>query len=96
MHAFLKNCIRDYDDEIELQADELAMPELLLHCDSVLVNRQIQHKKKMMRERSHSPTCLSQEETRNSFFRGERGAFETICPPFLVHDYFQLAEIGGT
>ena len=45
MRAFLQNCPRDYDDDVELQTDQLARqwtnkPRLLLHHGSVLENKQ--------------------------------------------------------
>jgi len=36
------------------------------------------------------------EETRNSFFGGERGAFETSCPLFLSTIYFNRQKRGAS
>jgi hypothetical protein len=65
MRAFLQNCPRDYDDDVELQTDQLARRSMNQQVKTVAssqecVGEQTNLQINPPRSRSRSPTCVSQ------------------------------------
>ena len=65
MWAFLQNCPRDYDDDVELQTDQLAQRSMNQQVKTVAsswecVGEQTNLQINPPRSRSHSPTCVSE------------------------------------
>ena len=64
MQAFLQNCPRDYDDDIELQTDQLAWRAMNQQAKTVASSRECVEEltnipKEKARGRGQSPTCVS-------------------------------------
>ena len=73
MRAFLQNCPRDYDDDIELQTNQLARRSMIQQvktvassweCVGELANLARVHwrRRGQVRRRGQSPTCISKVE----------------------------------
>jgi hypothetical protein len=65
MRAFLQNCPRDYDDDVELQTDQLARRSMNQQVKTVASSRECVGEQTNLqinppRSRSHSPTCVSE------------------------------------
>jgi hypothetical protein len=64
MQAFLQNCPRDYDDDVELQTDQLALRSMNQQVKTVASSRECVGEQTNLqinppRFRSRSPTCVS-------------------------------------
>jgi hypothetical protein len=64
MRAFLQNCPRDYDDDVELQTDQLARRSMNQQVKTVASSRECVGElansvRERMRRKAHSPTCVS-------------------------------------
>ena len=64
MRAFLQNCPRDYDDDVELQTDQLARRSMNQQVKTVASSRECVGElanlaRENLRRRGQSPTCVS-------------------------------------
>ena len=69
MRAFLQNCPRDYDDDVELQTDQLARKSMNQQAKTVASSRECVREhaklktklktKQLSQPRATSPTCVS-------------------------------------
>jgi len=70
MRAFLQNCPRDYDDDVELQTDQLARRSMNQQVKTVASSRecvgeQTNQQINPPRSKSRSPTCVSGLQVNN-------------------------------
>jgi hypothetical protein len=85
MRAFLQNCPRDYDDDVELQTDQLAQRSMNQQVKTVASSREcvgelensvndtnaLKRKSALNRRRAHSPTCVSKSAPKRVHWTSE-------------------------
>jgi len=77
MRAFLQNCPRDYDDDIELQTDQLAGRSMNQQVMTVASSRECVGEPTNLqinppRSRSRSPTCVSELQVNSKKHMGPK------------------------
>jgi hypothetical protein len=77
MRAFLQNCPRDYDDDVELQTDQLARRSMDQQVKTVASSRecvgeQTNPRINPPRSRSHSPMCVSEIQVKSKKHVGHK------------------------
>ena len=75
MRAFLQNCPKDYDDDVELQTDQLARRSMNQQVKTVASSREcvgeLKRKSAPNRRRAHSPTCVSKSAPKRVHWKSE-------------------------
>ena len=84
MRAFLQNCPRDYDDDVELQTDQLARRSMNQQVKTVASSRECVgelansvsdtsalKRKSALNRRAHSPTCVSKSAPKRVHWTSE-------------------------
>ena len=77
MRAFLQNCPRDYDDDVELQIDQLARRSMNQQVKTVASSRECVGEQTNLqinppRSRSCSPTCVSELQVNSKKHMGPK------------------------
>jgi hypothetical protein len=80
MRAFLQNCPRDYDDDVELQTDQLARRSMNQQVKTVASSRECVGEQTNLqinppRSRSCSPTCVSEIQVNSKKHVGHKKEF---------------------
>ena len=85
MRAFLQNCPQDYDNNVELQTDQLAQRSMNQQVKTVASSREcvgelensvndtnaLKRKSALNRRRAHSPTCVSKSAPKRVHWTSE-------------------------